>query len=408
MNTPCSGIVPGAELPTGRDARPRASAGHQTDERTARPCPHDIIFAGAGLSALSLAVRLAALPDPPRMLLVDQRHESARDRTWCHWQLHPTPFDAAVTHRWHNWLVRTSTVGTPRREVGTPYVRIPSDRFYDVAMGQLSTSPHVTFLRGVSVESIEELPDFTAVHFCDGRRIESSWVVDSRPPQNDKAPWRQIFRGLELHSPEAKLDTATVTLMDFQSAGPEGIRFFYVLPLDKHTALVEDTWLVPRGKSPTFTDEQILHYARNNLGSAGWQIRHREEGNLPMDLAPAVQDKNRIIPWGTAAGAVRASSGYAFSRIQRASERMAHHWSQHGRPDPNITHESPLLAWMDRVFLRVMDRHPERVPGFFTRMFDRVPPEALARFLESEPRPADILRVMCALPPAPFLAAALR
>jgi lycopene beta-cyclase len=55
-----------------------------------------------------------------------------------------------------------------------------------------------------------------------------------------------------------------------------------------------------------------------------------------------------------------------------------------------------------------MDRHPERVPGFFTRMFDRVPPEALVRFLESEPRPADILRVMCALPPAPFLAAALR
>jgi lycopene beta-cyclase len=63
---------------------------------------------------------------------------------------------------------------------------------------------------------------------------------------------------------------------------------------------------------------------------------------------------------------------------------------------------------MDRVFLRVMDRHPERVPEFFTRMFDRVPPEALVRFLESEPRPADILRVMCALPPAPFLAAALR
>jgi lycopene beta-cyclase len=281
-------------------------------------------------------------------------------------------------------------------------------------MVQLSTSPHVTFLSGVSVESIEELPDFTAVHFSDGRRIESSWVVDSRPPQNDNAPWRQIFRGLELHAPEAKLDNATVVLMDFQSAGPEGIRFFYVLPLDEHTALVEDTWLVPREKSPAFSDDQILEYARQNLSATAWQIRHREEGNLPMSppsvssALSEVKKHPRIIPWGTAAGAVRASSGYAFSRIQRASERMAHHWSQHGRPDPNITHESPLLAWMDRVFLRVMDRHPERVPEFFTRMFDRVPPEALVRFLESEPRPADILRVMCALPPAPFLAAALR
>jgi lycopene beta-cyclase len=63
---------------------------------------------------------------------------------------------------------------------------------------------------------------------------------------------------------------------------------------------------------------------------------------------------------------------------------------------------------MDRVLLRVMARHPERVPEFFSRMFDRVPPEALVRFLESEPRPADILQVMRALPSAPFLASALR
>jgi lycopene beta-cyclase len=63
---------------------------------------------------------------------------------------------------------------------------------------------------------------------------------------------------------------------------------------------------------------------------------------------------------------------------------------------------------MDRVFLRVMDRHPERVPEFFVRMFHRVPPAALVRFLESEPSPADILQVMCALPPGPFLRAAMR
>ena len=55
-----------------------------------------------------------------------------------------------------------------------------------------------------------------------------------------------------------------------------------------------------------------------------------------------------------------------------------------------------------------MTRHPERVPEYFTRLFNRVSPDALLRFLESEPRPADILRVMSVLPPAPFLAAAIR
>ncbi|MBJ7260088.1 MAG: hypothetical protein JHD33_11170 [Chthoniobacterales bacterium] len=373
---------------------------------------YDIAFAGAGLSALSLAVRLAELPDPPRMLLIDPRTRFPHDRTWCYWKLHHTPFDPAVTHRWHNWVVRTSTVETSRRDARTPYARIPSDRFHQLASEKLSAGPHVTFLRGVSAGTIEDHSDHTELHLSDGQRVESDWTFDSRPPQQDNAPWRQIFRGLELHSPEANLDPATVTLMDFQSAGPGGVRFFYVLPLDEHTALVEDTWLVPRGQNPAFTDEAILHYARTHLSAAAWQIRHREEGNLPMGLfssaSSAVVKNKRIIPWGTAAGAVRASSGYAFSRIQRASDAMTHYWSRHHKPDPAMTHESKLLAWMDRVFLRVMTRHPARVPEFFFRLFDRVPAEALVRFLESEPRPADILQVMRALPPRPFLSAALR
>lgn len=373
---------------------------------------YDIAFAGAGLAALSLAVRLASLPDPPRMLLVDPRNEVVRDRTWCYWQLHKTPFDAAITNRWHNWTVRAPAVGTSRQDVRTPYVRIPSDRFCSVAWEKLSACPSVSFLHGLSVDTIETHPDCTTLHLSDGQRIESAWTFDSRPPSGNNAPWRQIFRGLELHCPAANLDSDTVTLMDFRTAGPEGIRFFYVLPLDQNTALVEDTWLVSCGQNPSFSDEEILQYARDHFHSTEWQIRHREEGNLPMgplsSASSAVNKSNRIVRWGTRAGAVRASSGYAFSRIQRASDSMTRHWSQHHRPDPNPTHDSPLLAWMDRIFLRVMERQPERVPEFFVRLFDRVPPEALLRFLESEPRPADILQVMRALPPGPFLAAALR
>jgi uncharacterized NAD(P)/FAD-binding protein YdhS len=44
---------------------------------------YDIAFAGAGLSAISLAVRLVELPDPPRIILIDPRTEFPHDRTWC-------------------------------------------------------------------------------------------------------------------------------------------------------------------------------------------------------------------------------------------------------------------------------------------------------------------------------------
>ncbi|MFM8229982.1 MAG: lycopene cyclase family protein, partial [Chthoniobacterales bacterium] len=205
---------------------------------------YDIIFAGAGLAGLSLAARLAALPDPPRMLLVDPDQTESNDRTWCHWQLHEGIFDDAITHRWHRWNVSTGSDVANVSSQSIPYVRIPSDRFRRIARQKIDACRQAEFLRKVSVDSIDEHPDHASIYLSDGRRIDSSWVFDSRPPRNDNASWRQIFCGLELHSPEAKLDISTVTLMDFQSAGPEDIRFFYVLPLDTQTALVEDTWLV--------------------------------------------------------------------------------------------------------------------------------------------------------------------
>ena len=74
MTPPCGGAVSGAESKT-----PAVGDGGAT---------YDIAFAGAGLSALSLAVRLAELPNPPRMLLIDPRTEFRHDRTWCYWKLH--------------------------------------------------------------------------------------------------------------------------------------------------------------------------------------------------------------------------------------------------------------------------------------------------------------------------------
>lgn len=375
---------------------------------------YDIVFAGAGLSGLSLAVRLCSLPDPPRMLLVDPRCGTVRDRTWCHWEINDHPFAPAVTHRWHNWVVSDDHHQSACHSPVYPYVCIPSDRFFDLACQKISDTPHVDFLTGVSVAAINNHGDHALIQLSDGRMVRTSWVFDSRPLQNDRAPWRQIFSGLELHSPAAKLDTSTVTLMNFVSAGAQGIRFFYVLPLASDTALVEDTWLVPAAESPVFKDEFILSYAYKKLAPVEWQIRHREQGNLPLGLKPIKRapvsngSTPRIIPWGTPAGALRASSGYAFSRIQNASDKLAVSWKKNRRFDSVGFSESFPLDWMDRVFLRVMTRHSQRVPDFFTRLFKRTPTDSLVRFMESKPSIKDIFHVMSSLPPLPFVSSVFR
>lgn len=373
---------------------------------------YDIAFAGAGLAGLSLAVRLAALPDPPRMALIDPRCNPPRDRTWCHWEIHGHPFSAAVSHRWQDWVVSEGNRVVTTSNSRYPYACIPSDRFFQIAYERLSGSQHVDFLSGISVDAIDNHSNGAVLNLSDGSTLCADWVFDSRPPQESYASWRQIFRGLELHSSEANLNLTAVTLMDFISADENGIRFFYVLPLDGSSFLVEDTWLVPVGRTPHLEDGYILDYARQKLAPVDWQISHREQGDLPMGLksqdSSTQKNSSRTILWGTPAGAVRASSGYTFSRVQRASDRMTTAWQKTGRPDPTAFHELPYLSWMDRIFLRAMANHPHRVPEYFTRLFDRVPAQSLVRFLESEPRMADLWHVMRALPAVPLLTAAFR
>lgn len=195
------------------------------------------------------------------MVLIDPRSNPPRDRTWCHWQLRDHPFSAAVSHRWQDWVVCDGNRVAATHHSPHPYACIPSDRFFQIALKKLSASPLVDFLHDCSVAAIH---DHAALRLSDGLTVHAGWAFDSRPPLDSGAPWRQIFRGLELHSSAANLDPTAVTLMDFVSADQNGIRFFYVLPLDAHTALVDDTWLVQAGRTPRPDDAFILEYARKS------------------------------------------------------------------------------------------------------------------------------------------------
>jgi len=62
---------------------------------------------------------------------------------------------------------------------------------------------------------------------------------------------------------------------------------------------------------------------------------------------------------------------------------------------------------LDRVFLSYLARRPDEAPDLFARLFERVPAEALVRFLSESGTIADDLRVMAALPIAPFAREAL-
>jgi lycopene beta-cyclase len=113
---------------------------------------------------------------------------------------------------------------------------------------------------------------------------------------------------------------------------------------------------------------------------------------------------SRYMPIGTAGGRVKASSGYAFLRIQRQSLAIAHALANGCAPPHQL--EPVRYELLDKVFMTALSRDPAAAPGYFMQLFRNVPPDALVRFLSECGSVAETIKVALSLPKLPFAAAA--
>ena len=360
-----------------------------------------------------------------RILLLEPRLAYSRDRTWCFWNVIGHPFEACVSHRWPTWRVATSGRSVDRSWPGLSYQHLPSDAFYERALGLLDADPNVEIRLGVTVDRLEEDPrhpgsvraitatgPVTARLALDTRPRRSRLAIADRP---DSRVGRllQHFHGQTVRVESPLFQPGIATIMDFFES-ETGVHFMYLLPYDERTALVEDTWF---SKQPLPVEEyqaEISRYLAARFGVSRFESLHSETGAIPMDpvSAPA-PDGRRIVDAGIRGGAARPSTGYAFLAIQRHADALAKRlagWTEDpsGEPPWLRPHYSPRSRFLDRVFVSHLARNPERGPELFFRMFERVRPDALVRFLFDGGRLADDLRVMSALPAAPLIGETFR
>ena len=368
----------------------------------------DVVIAGAGLSGLSLAVALldAGLPDNARVVLLDPRETlSGADRTWCFFDLVPHAFESAITHRWNRWRVRNGVHEVIRSAPGIEYCRIPGERFYDLALERLAAAgKRVEILRGVTVDKLESRGTHVDVHTGAGV-LRARLAMDSRPPSltptNDDGKdvhLLQHFRGRVVRSTEPVFEVDVATLMDFDVSQAHGIHFIYVLPFDAHTALVESTFFTGRLLPDAVYETAIEHWLARRHPDVAFQTISHESGVIPMTTKPFNAWPNpRIVRIGTAGGHVKPSSGYAFLAVQRFvrefAPRVVSALRDDGFAEPPAARSQRTTA-LDTIFLSYLRSSPERAPGTFYRLFERVPPGVLARFLSDEGTLADDLTVM--------------
>jgi lycopene beta-cyclase len=376
---------------------------------------HDLIIIGGGCAGLSLAARLGSYgADAPRTLVVDSRAGYSNDRTWCFWRLPGAAATELVEYEWPEFRV----AGAGREEVvdcaETPYCAIPGDRFYEASRQAMGRSERV--------ELIHRAPVYGAVGGGPGRwevetpggRYTATHVVDTRPGraprQGDALLW-QSFLGAEVEVSQGAFDARQVTLMDFGEAPGQRMVFSYILPFSARRALVEVTEFSPYAVAPGEL-EPLLRGALARLG-LGEEVRRvrTEEGVLPMGMVGAApggvgwgDGRMSYVQAGVAGGGARACTGYAFQRIQRWAARCAEHLMEHGSP---VGHEKDpaTLAFLDHLFLRVLRDRPQLAPRLFAQLFGEAATGSVLRFLGDRATAGDILRVVAALPPGPFVKA---
>jgi len=241
----------------------------------------------------------------------------------------------------------------------------------------------------------------------------ASAVVDTRPAraprQGDALLW-QSFLGVEVESSRGVFNARQVTLMDFGDISGPRMVFTYILPFSAHRALVEITEFSPDAVVPGML-QPLLRGAleRLALGADSRTVR-TEAGVLPMGMMGAAGGVGRgdgrwsYVQAGVAGGGARSCTGYAFQRIQRWAERCAGHLMEHGSP---VGHGKDLatMAFLDHLFLRVLRDRPQLAPRLFTQLFGEAATGSVLRFLGDRATAADVLRVVAALPPGPFVKA---
>lgn len=360
----------------------------------------DIAILGGGCAGLSLAARLAIKGRSVRV--IEPRNHYINDRTWSFWRTAPDPFEDCVRASWDQWDISGVHGSVRRRSSVLRYQTISSAAFYERAQMLIADGPAADLSLGIAATAVFKTDRAWRID-TDAGALTANHVIDTRPSR-DIPKYGQFFLGKEIRTSRPVFDPSLVNLMHFRRSRSGGVDFVYRLPFARDRALVEVTTFAPVSPGgavfETWLDEEI-----DRLDTGGFEVLHFEGGALPMQVGFGEQRRDGVLRMGLGGGAARASTGYAFARIQAQADRIADALT--GGFSPQTQLDGLATRFMDRVFLQVLRSAPERAPTLFESLFRNVSEDRLERFLSGSTHPVDRFSVMSSLPKLPFMRAAL-
>ena len=348
----------------------------------------DYVIIGGGCAGLSLAYELETqkkLKDKT-LAIIEPRPEYKRDKTWSFWKVAPHNFDDCVKKNWENFSINIPGKTNYLECKNYPYQSIDSGLFYQKIINRLKENENISFFK-----------DITEIN------IKNSFIFNSVPiiKKNHLNLW-QHFCGVEIETKNNFFDEEIFNLMDFDCEQRESVHFFYTLPYSKNKALIETTWLsTMNDNSQKDYDQQINDYIKNHLKIKDYEIIYKEEGAIPLFYPLYEKEKNKI-NIGTAGGMTRLSTGYTFLNIQEHSKYIRENFENISKT--NKFEINKKYQFLDDIFLRVLDKHPEKMADIFFNMF-KASPKTVIKFLSNKSNFLEDLSIILKMPKLTFLKA---
>ncbi len=348
----------------------------------------DYVIIGGGCAGLSLAYELEInekLKDKT-LAIIENRKEYKRDKTWSFWKVFDHNFDDCVIKSWNNFTINTSESSHELTNKKFPYQSIDSGKFYNKIKSKLSTNSKVSFFKNLNEINLENSKIFNSVF----------------EEKIDKSKLWQHFQGIEIETQKKIFDEEIINLMDFNCDQRNDVHFFYTLPFSKNKALIETTWLSDlEDQSLMDYDLQLENYIKNNLGIKNYKINFTEKGAIPL-FYPSLKNDNKIINIGSAGGMTRLSTGYTFLNIQEHSKYIVKNIDK--IYEAKIFNLGNKYQFLDKIFLRVLKKHPEKMPKIFLNMF-KASSNTIIKFLSNKSNLIEDINIISRMPKLIFFKA---
>ncbi len=348
----------------------------------------DYIIIGGGCAGLSLAYELE-INDKLKektLAIIETREEYKRDKTWSFWKVFDHHFEDCVIKNWNHFTINTSENSNELTNKKFPYQSIDSGKFYKKINSRLSTNSNVSFFKNLNEINSENSIIFNSVS----------------EKELDKSKLWQHFQGIEIETPKSIFDEEIINLMDFNCDQRNDVHFFYTLPFSKNKALVESTWLSNlEDQSLKNYDLQLENYIENNLGIKNYKINFTEKGAIPL-FSPSLKNNDKMINIGSAGGMTRLSTGYTFLNIQEHSRYIVENIDNINKAKTFSLGKK--YQFLDKVFLKVLEKHPEKMPKIFFNMF-KTSSNTIIKFLSNKSNIIEDINVISKMPKLIFLQA---